>query len=106
MKGLKEKQIEALVHKLAFLQKQLFGRKTEQTDNSDLKNTDQTTTDSPEEEEKLKRGKQKGTKVMGEKSERIWLLKRFIMIFPKKINSALIVENLLLLFPVAKILKK
>ena len=66
----KEKQIEALVHKLAFLQKQLFGRKTEQTDKtdkSDLNNNDQTTADSPEEEKKRKRGKQKGTEGHGRK---------------------------------------
>ena len=66
----KEKQIEALVHKLAFLQKQLFGRKTEQTDKteqSDLNNNDQTAADSPEEKENRKRGKQKGTKGYGRK---------------------------------------
>lgn len=66
----KEKLIEALVHKLAFLQKQLFGRKTEQADKadkSDLNKNDQTTTDSPEEEKKRKRGKQKGTEGYGRK---------------------------------------
>ncbi len=66
----KEKQIEALVHKLAFLQKQLFGRKTEQTDKtgkSNLNNNDQTPADSSGEEKKRERGKQEGTEGHGRK---------------------------------------
>lgn len=66
----KDKQIETLVHKLVFMQKQLFGRKTEQTDKtdkSDLDNNDQTPSDSQGEKEKRNKGKQEGTKGYGRK---------------------------------------
>ena len=63
----KDKQIEALVHKLAFMQKQLFGRKTEQTGKKDQDNNDQTNEDSTEKEEKRSRGKQRGAEGHGRK---------------------------------------
>lgn len=63
----KDKQIEALVYKLAFMQKQLFGRKTEQTGKKDQDNNDQTNEESTEKEEKRSRGKQEGTEGHGRK---------------------------------------
>jgi len=64
----KDKQIEALVHKLTFMQKQLFGRKTEQTDKSSENTNDHENEDYTEEKkEKLNRGKQKGTEGHGRK---------------------------------------
>ena len=52
------------------MQKQLFGRKTEQTDKKDkgdISNNDQTAEDSPENKNKRNRGKQRGAKGHGRK---------------------------------------
>ena len=61
----KEGQIEALKQKVILLQKQLFGRKTEQTDKIDLDNSDDEAKDFAQGNNKRSRGKQPGSKGYG-----------------------------------------